>query len=29
MNELIEEGKVSPLFRKLSDIKLDQKLYKH
>ena len=29
INELIEEGKVSPLFRKLSDIKLDQKLYKH
>ena len=29
INELIEEGKVSPLFRKLGDIKLDQKLYKH
>ena len=29
INELIDEGKVSPLFRKLSDIKLDQKLYKH
>lgn len=29
INELIEEGKVSSLFRKLSDIKLDQKLYKH
>ena len=29
INELIEEGRVSPLFRKLSDIKLDQKLYKH
>lgn len=29
INELIEEGKVSPLFRELSDIKLDQKLYKH
>ena len=29
INELIDEGKVSPLFREFSDIKLDQKLYKH
>ncbi len=29
INELIEEGKVSPLFRKLGKINLDQKLYKH
>lgn len=29
LNELIEDGKVSPLFRKLSDINLNQKLYKH
>ena len=29
INELIEEGKVSPLFRKLNNVNLDQKLYKH
>ena len=29
INELIEEGKVSPLFRKLGNINFDQKLYKH
>lgn len=29
INELIVDGKISPLFRKLSDIDLDQKLYKH
>lgn len=29
INELIEEGKVSPLFRNLNNINLEQKLYKH
>lgn len=29
INELIEEGKISSLFRKLGSIKLNQKLYKH
>lgn len=29
INELIEEGKVSSLFRNLNNINLDQKLYKH
>src|SRR5574344_1240779 len=29
LNELIDEGKISSLFRNLSDISLDQKLYKH
>lgn len=29
INELIEEGKISPLFRKLNNIDLDRKLYKH
>lgn len=29
INELVEEGKISPLFKKFSNINFEQKLYKH